>query len=386
MLSQQLARRALSRTSQLRTYTERHFLKDLLNDAAGPAKVDPEDPWTTSPYPHGAVVTRDQSLKSRRPQRDPRETSIILFPGQGAQFVGMGKDLLKFPIAKDLFEEANEILGYDLLSLCLNGPKEELDKTIKCQPAIFVSSLAALERLKEERPAAIDNCVAAAGFSIGEITALVFAGAITFERALELVKIRAEAMQIVADAVPGGMMTVFCAPDSQLGLACLQAKEWCLERGVENPECSVANYLFPQCKVVAGHVEALKFLESNAAHFKLKRLKRLPVAGAFHSKIMQPAVEPFKESLKLTKIYDPLIAVHSNVDGLTYRDARHVQRQLPLQICKPVKWEQTLHVLYERRAGEHFPRTFECGPGTSLKSVLKMVNAKAWDSCHSVNA
>ena len=140
-----------------------------------------ENAWATSPYPEGAVLKRDQSRQSKRPKTDPRETSIILFPGQGTQFVGMGKDLMKFPIARDLFDAASDLLQYNLKKLCFEGPKSELDKTVYCQPAVMVCSLAAVERLREERPNAINSCVATAGFSIGEITALVFAGAISFE-------------------------------------------------------------------------------------------------------------------------------------------------------------------------------------------------------------
>lgn len=138
--------------------------------------------WATSPYPKGAVNKRNQALYSNRPKINPQDTSILLFPGQGTQFVGMGKSLLKFPIARDLFDGANDLLGYDLLKLCLEGPKEQLNKTIYCQPAVFVCSLAAIERLKEERPAAIDSCYATAGFSVGEITALTFAGALSFDQ------------------------------------------------------------------------------------------------------------------------------------------------------------------------------------------------------------
>lgn len=132
--------------------------------------------------------------------------------------------------------------------------------------------------------------------------------------------------------------------------------------------------------------QALKFIKSNAEQYKLRRLKTIPVSGAFHTSLMHPAVEPFKEALKKVDIVDPIIPVFSNVDGKSYRNAHHIRRQLPKQIYKPVKWEQTLHILYERKVGEYFPRTFECGPGNSLKSLLKMVNAKAWGSCFSVEA
>jgi hypothetical protein len=162
-------------------------IKQLLEEAAlcnDPLPDNSEHAWSTSPYPEGVVLKRDQSRHFRKPKGDPRETSLVLFPGQGTQFVGMGKDLMKFPIARDLFDAANDLLGYNLRDMCFNGPKEELDKTIHCQPAVMVCSLAAVERLKEERPMAIESCVATAGFSIGEITALVFAGALSFEEGL----------------------------------------------------------------------------------------------------------------------------------------------------------------------------------------------------------
>ena len=133
-------------------------------------------------------------------------------------------------------------------------------------------------------------------------------------------------------------------------------------------------------------LQALKYIESNAQQYRLKKLRRIPVSGAFHSSLMQPAVEPVKRILKKMEISDPLIQVLSNVDNKCYKNANQIKMQLPKQIYKPVRWEQILHVLYERTIGENFPRTFECGPGTSLKTLLKMVNAKAWDSCFSYQA
>lgn len=139
-----------------------------------------EQQWATLPYPKG--INNHPESEHRKPKEDPRDTSIIMFPGQGTQYVGMSRDLMKFSKARDLFELANYILGYDLLKLCHQGPKSTLDQTKYCQPAIFVTSLAAVERLKEERPRAIENCTSTAGFSLGEITALIFAGALGFER------------------------------------------------------------------------------------------------------------------------------------------------------------------------------------------------------------
>lgn len=309
-------------------------LKKLLEDAASfeDAKISNiEQKWATLPYGESAKI-RKQGDFYKKEKKDPRDATIILFPGQGNQYVGMAKDLLKFPVVKDLFELANYILKYDLLKLCLEGPKDKLEQTKYCQPAVMVSSLASLERLKEERPNAIDNCVATAGFSLGEITALIFAGAIGFERGIELVKIRAEAMHIASEMYKGGMVRVLYAPDSQLKQACVRAKEWARERGDEMPECRIANYLFPHCKVIAGSVSALEYLEKNVKEFKLKKINRLPVSGAFHSELMAPAVEPFKKALGKTKIDDPVISVYSNVDGKAYKNADHIRKQLPKQV------------------------------------------------------
>lgn len=275
--------------------------------------------------------------------------------------------------------------SYDLLKLCNEGPQKKLDMTIYAQPAIAVTSLASLEKLKEERPTAIDNCVAAAGFSLGEITALIFAGAIPFDQGVKLIQIRAEAMQLASNENPSGMATVFYGPDSEVGKACVQAKDWCIERGVENPECNIANYLYPHCKVIAGNLEALNFVEKNAKQFKLRKVKRLPVSGGFHTNLMEAAVEPFKEALKKIKIEQPAVSVHTNIDGKIYRSPDHILKLLPKQIVKPVKWEQLLHIMYERPVGHKFPRTFETGPGQTLTTILKQVNAKAWDTAVTVD-
>ncbi|KAI4471287.1 malonyl-coa acp transacylase acp-binding [Holotrichia oblita] len=362
-------------------------LKKLLEDAASFEDVKTknlEQKWATLPYGESARIQKQGEFV--KDKKDPRDSTIILFPGQGSQYVGMANNLLKFPLVKDLFDLASYILQYDLLKLCLEGPKDQLEQTKYCQPAVMVASLAALERLKEERPNAIDNCVATAGFSLGELTALVFAGAIGFEQALQLVKVRAEAMQLAGEVHKGGMARVLYGPDSELKQACQKAKDWARERGDDMPECRIANFLYPDCKVVAGSIAALEFLEKNVKEFKLKKVSRLPVSGAFHSDLMIPAIKPFKTALEKIKIVDPVISVYSNVDGKRYKNADHIRRQLPKQIVKPVKWEQTMHVIYERDVGEYFPRTFECGPGVALRTILKQVNAKAWDYCISVPA
>lgn len=141
-------------------------------------------------------------------------------------------------------------------------------------------------------------------------------------------------MQLASDTFSGGMATVLYGPDSELGLACKRAKEWCLSKGVENPECQIANYLYPHCKVVAGSTEALTFLEANAKQFKLRRFKKLTVSGAFHTELMSTAVEPFTRALRKITVEEPIISVHSNVDGKRYRNPSHILSQLPKQVIK----------------------------------------------------
>ncbi|XP_057366232.1 probable malonyl-CoA-acyl carrier protein transacylase, mitochondrial [Daphnia carinata] len=363
--------------------------RELLENAASFKEGTPanapkermEDVWNSDPYPKGSNWKQSQAKYSKRPGCDPRETSIILFPGQGTQFVGMGKELLQYPLVKQMYDLASSVLGYNLLSLCLDGPKETLNKTVFCQPAILVSSLACVEKLKATNPEAINSCIATAGFSIGEITALVFSKAITFENAVRLVKLRAEAMQFASDMTKSGMMTVFFGPNSKVNTACAEARRHCEVLGLENIECKVANYLYPECKVIAGNIEALDFIEKNAARYELRRLKRLPVSGAFHTNLMEPVANVLSKALKKIPIQQPIIAVHSNVDGKRYRNAEHIFKLLPQQIIKPVCWEQTMHILYERNPDQYYPMTYECGPGSSLKSILRMVNAKAAAKC-----
>ncbi|XP_002732562.1 malonyl-CoA-acyl carrier protein transacylase, mitochondrial-like [Saccoglossus kowalevskii] len=324
-------------------------------------------------------------LPRRKPAVDPADTSILLFPGQGSQFVGMGEKLLGAPNVKEIYQAASEILGYDLLELCLNGPKEELDKTIHCQPAVFVTSIAAAQSLQHQNPWAIDNCVATAGFSVGEFAALVFAGVMQFEDALRLVQIRAKAMQRASEDVASGMISVMGTHTTKYRSACLEARSYCNNvLGLPDPVCSIANYLFPDGRVIAGNVEALQFISENARQFGIRNVKRLPVSGAFHTSLMTSAQYDFREAIKDLKLERPSIYVISNVEGKRYSLLKQIKNALVKQIVSPVKWEQSMHVLYQRRQGTSFPQTFEVGPGKQLGALLKRLNLKAWNSYKSV--
>ncbi|KAM3927120.1 malonyl-CoA-acyl carrier protein transacylase, mitochondrial [Leptodactylus fuscus] len=331
-----------------------------------------------------AEVDREDVAK-RQPARSPSDSSVVLFPGQGSQQVGMAGGLLQYPNVRAMFLAAHKVLGYDLLDVCLKGPADMLNKTVHCQPAVFVTSLAAAEKLSQEDPEAVENCVVTAGFSVGEFAALVFSGALDFTEALYAVKIRAEAMQEASDAVPSGMLSVVGTPKTKYHLACAEAEEHCKTLGIAEPVCKVANFLFPNGRVIAGHKEALEFLQKNSRKFSLARTKLLTVSGAFHTPLMAPAVEPLRTALKTLNFKQPLVNVYCNVDGKRYRNASAIEDLLAKQLVSPVRWEQTMHAIYERKQGTNFPRTFEMGPGIQLGTMLKICNLKAWRSYKSID-
>ena len=358
-------------------------LNQLLRDASNETQTN----HLTESNLNEEVMKRDQKRHSFRPKIEPEDTTVILFPGQGSQFVGMGYNVIDSPNVKQMFTIAKQILGYDLLDLCLNGPIETLNMTQYSQPAIFVTSLAAVEYLRETKLGDVESCVATAGFSVGELAALVFAGSMSFEDGLRLVKIRAEAMQYASELVPSAMITVIFNADARIKFGCTAAKEWCIRKGIE-PElavCSIANYLFPHCKVIAGHEEAISFLQMNAKDFGFKRTKRLPVSGAFHTSLMAPAREVVRRALNQIKLDVPLIPVHSNIDAKIYRDVDSIRKKLSKQIVSPVLWEQILHIIFERPKDTKCPKTYECGPGTSLLTTLGMVNGVARRNAHHIS-
>ncbi|XP_055357628.1 probable malonyl-CoA-acyl carrier protein transacylase, mitochondrial [Paramacrobiotus metropolitanus] len=322
-----------------------------------------------------------ERAKRMRPDVDPKLTSIVLFPGQGSQFVGMGRKLLEYPNVAEIYAAANHILGYDLLKLCLQGPEKELARTVNCQAAVFVTEIAALEKLKEDYPMAVETCVATSGFSVGELAALVFAGSVTFENALKVVKARAEAMQAASELVHGGMMTVQITHKSILGQAMEVAKKWCKEKKkINKPICGVANYLHPDLKVLAGNAEALDFIEANQKLFDITVVKRLNVSGAFHTRLMEPARDEVYNTLRDAELVPPKIKVFSNVTTLPYTDVKSIVKLLLNQMVSPVRWEQIMHNLYDFGQGQEFPQTYEVGPGRQLGALLRKVNAKAFNS------
>ncbi len=289
----------------------------------------------------------------------------FLFPGQGAQAVGMGQQLYNdIPAARRLFDQAAEILGYDLRSVCENGPAERLNSTVVSQPAIFVASLAALENLRAKNGNPEADCVAAAGLSLGEYTALVFAGAMSFEEGLQLVQRRGEAMQEAADANPSGMVSV-------LGLETEKVEELCSAASGKGL-IKIANLLCPSNIVLSGDLSACDEVERLAPEMGAMKTIRLAVAGAFHTELMKPADEKLAKALSSVQMQAPKIPVWSNVDALPHTDPDEIRDLLVKQVLSPVLWEKTMRNLL----ADGIEEFYEIGPGRVLAGLLKRVQRK----------
>lgn len=300
--------------------------------------------------------------------------TAFLFPGQGAQTVGMGATLAaSLPQAKELFTRAADVLGYDLLELCTNGPAEKLNSTVYSQPALFVCSLAALEQLKQTSPEVVESCAATAGLSLGEYTALVFAGALTFDDGLRVVQVRGQAMQDAADAVPSGMVSV-------LGLE-RNTLESLVEAARGGGVLQLANFLCPGNIVVSGSREACERLRVGAEAAGAMKVIPLAVAGAFHTPLMQPAVERLTAALAGVEIKRPRIPVVSNVDARPHDDPNEIRSLLQRQVVQPVLWEDSLNWLLNDFGIE---QAYEIGPGKVLKGLLKRIDRKF--PCENVEA
>lgn len=292
--------------------------------------------------------------------------TAFLFPGQGAQTVGMAGALCQsLSAAADLFQRASAILGYDLLGVCVNGPADRLNATDVSQPAIFVASLAALEQLKASEPDALQSVVATAGLSLGEYTALAFAGALSFEDGVKLVQARGRAMQDAAEATPSGMVSV-------LGLEVPDVEA--LVREVRASDTlEIANLLCPGNTVVSGSMGAIERFEQLCVQKGGIRTVRLSVAGAFHTQLMKPADEKLATALASASLKAPSVPVWSNVDAKPHTDPGEIRELLVRQVLSPVRWEDTLRGLF----ADNVDRFYEIGPGRVLAGLIKRVQRKA---------
>lgn len=294
----------------------------------------------------------------------------FMFPGQGAQFVGMCGELCKeVPAAKSLFDEASEVLGYDLLQKCVEGPKEVLDSTEVSQPAIFVASMAAVEKLKQEKgQEALDEATCAMGLSLGEYSALCFADAISFADGVKITKARGEAMQAASDSVDSGMVSVIGLDKEKVAELCEAASE------KSGESIRIANFLCKGNYAVSGSSKACDVVAEIAKpEFKARMTVKLAVAGAFHTDFMAPAVSALEEVLDTIEIKKPRIPVISNVDAKPHSDPDAIKKLLATQVTSPVLWEVTMDSVLE---GD-FERAVELGPGKVTAGILKRFSRTA---------
>lgn len=283
----------------------------------------------------------------------------FVFPGQGAQFVGMGKDLYENnPVAKEMFDKANEILGFNITDLMFNGTDEDLRQTKVTQPAIFLHSVILAKTMGDDF-----NPDMVAGHSLGEFSALVVAGALSFEDGLRLVSARAQAMQKACEKTPSTMAAVLALPDAKVEELCASVTE-----GVVVP----ANYNCPGQIVISGSIEGVdaacaKMLEAGA-----KRALKLKVGGAFHSPLMEPARAELADAIAHTDFHAPKCPVYQNVNAEPQTDPETIKKNLIAQLTAPVRWTQTIQNMITAGAD-----TFvEVGPGAVLQGLVKKISSE----------
>lgn len=283
----------------------------------------------------------------------------FVFPGQGAQFVGMGKDLYENnPVAKEMFDKANEILGFNITDLMFNGTDEDLRQTKVTQPAIFLHSVILAKTMGDDF-----NPDMVAGHSLGEFSALVAAGALSFEDGLRLVSARAQAMQKACEKTPSTMAAVLALPDAKVEELCASVTE-----GVVVP----ANYNCPGQIVISGSIEGVdaacaKMLEAGA-----KRALKLKVGGAFHSPLMEPARAELADAIAHTDFHAPKCPVYQNVNAEPQTDPETIKKNLISQLTAPVRWTQTIQNMIAAGAD-----TFvEVGPGAVLQGLVKKISSE----------
>lgn len=277
-----------------------------------------------------------------------------VFPGQGAQFVGMGKELYESnPKAKELFDQANEILGYRITDVMFEGTDEDLKQTKVTQPAVFLHSVITALCMEDFQPDMV------AGHSLGEFSALVAAGALRFEDGLRLVYARAMAMQKACEATPSTMAAIIKLPDETIEKICAEISA---EGGVVVP----ANYNSPGQVVISGSVESVKEACARLKEAGAKRALPLSVGGAFHSPLMEPARLELAEAIEAAPIVTPICPVYQNVDALPHTDPTEIKNNLLKQLTAPVRWTQSV----QNMISDGMTDFVECGPGEVLTGLI----------------
>ena len=293
----------------------------------------------------------------------------FVFPGQGAQFVGMGKDLYdNNPLAKKLFEQANEILGYRITDIMFNGTDDELKQTKVTQPAVFLHSVISALCMGE----AFDPKMVA-GHSLGEFSALVAAGALTFEDGLRLVYARAMAMQKACEAAPSTMAAIIALSDETVESICAEVSK-------PGNVCVPANYNCPGQLVISGNIDAINEACEKMKAAGAKRALPLKVGGAFHSPLMQPAKDELQAAIEKTNVNAPKCPVYQNVDGMPHTDPTEIKQNLIAQLTSSVCWTMCVQNMIADGADDFT----ECGPGKALQGMIAKINREV--SVHGIEA
>ncbi|MBE6319538.1 MAG: ACP S-malonyltransferase [Bacteroidales bacterium] len=281
---------------------------------------------------------------------------VFVFPGQGAQYVGMGKDLYdNYPLARELMIQANEELGFAITDIMFEGTEEDLRQTRVTQPAIFLHSVVACRLMTKLRPDMV------AGHSLGEFSALVIAGALDMGDGLRLVSQRAQAMQEACELSPGTMAAVLGLPDDKVAEVC----------GSVEDVVVAANYNCPGQVVISGSLSGVEQACKALKEVGAKRALKLPVSGAFHSPLMQPAAERLQKAIMDTSFYTPIFPIYQNVSARAEKNKHIIQKQLLEQLTSPVRWTQSV----QQMVADGATMFYEFGPGDVLKGLIRKINS-----------